>query len=198
MWEEMRSVEGSEERRALNIWVAEQLVDLRTSVSLDVSALAGKIQMSVAGVRKMESKELSNPNIESLNKYVEACGKTIGEFFEPKIPPENPRYDRYVHKVVKAALQHPKTKTYLRSLVGLLSEAMKTGPAEIAEKGASEVKQQRTNAEDHRPEQPAQNLNVSPFKERRKADDPSRNQHRRITDEPPPPPGRSENKNPPG
>jgi len=111
-------------RSPLTAWVVQRLVSFRTGAALDINAMAKETKISPAGIRKMESLEESNPTIENLYLYTKACGKTLGEFFEPLIPPENPRYDRYMHRVVQAALEHPTAKTYVRNLIGLLNEVM--------------------------------------------------------------------------
>ncbi len=89
----------------------------------------------------------SNPTIESIELYVKACGKTVGEFFEPLIPPDNPKYDRHVHRIIKTALENPRLKTYLRSLIGLLTEAMRHGEGNPGEQkgntASNEKKKQR-------------------------------------------------------
>lgn len=112
------------ERSELSAWVGEELKALRVRAGLDVNTVAKAAKMSPAGIRKMETAN-GNPTVESIDLYVKACGKTIGEFFAPKIPPGRPGYDRYVHGVIKSALEHPKTMDGVRHLVGLLSEAMK-------------------------------------------------------------------------
>jgi len=105
-------------------WVRRRLIDFRKGAGLSVADIIAKTRLSRAGIEKMEKPD-ANPTIDSLAQYVEACGKTLGEFFEPLIPPHNPRYDRHVHRVISDALQHPRAKSYLKSLVGLLSEAMR-------------------------------------------------------------------------
>lgn len=116
-------MEANEDRSPLSTWVVKRLICFRNAAGLDVHAIAKETKLSLGGVKKIESPH-SNPTVESLDLYVKACGKTLGEFFEPLIPPDNPRYDRYIHRIVQAALQHPIAKPYLRSLIGLISKVM--------------------------------------------------------------------------
>ncbi len=121
---ELREV-AEDSEQAVNVWVSAELRALRIRTGVSVATIAESMRLSVSGVAKIESGK-SNPRLDSLAAYVHACGKTLGEFFEPLIPPDNPRYDRYVHGVIRDGLQHPVAKSYIRNLIGLISLAMKT------------------------------------------------------------------------
>jgi transcriptional regulator with XRE-family HTH domain len=122
----------SKEEIPLKIWVGEQLRGLREGRGLSVEQVAEKAKLSPAGVRKMEGPN-SNITVDNLAALVKAFDLTLSEFFEPRIPPDNIRYDRYVHKVIKAALRHTAAKWHVQSFVGMITAVMKTQHPRAAE-----------------------------------------------------------------
>lgn len=102
--------------------VAAELVATRKRSGLTQTDIVSKTSglLSRSYVRKMETAG-SSPTIRTLHLYLSACGVTLGEFFEPWLPKDDPeRYDSFLHRVIKQALRHRKTRAYVESFVEML------------------------------------------------------------------------------
>lgn len=92
------------------------LEEYRNTAGLSVGELAKITGISRSGIEKMESGKIG-PTINSLKKYVEACGKSIGELFEEWIPKDRVKYERSIHCRIKEALRHPHSAKYIENML---------------------------------------------------------------------------------
>lgn len=81
--------------------LGERLRTFRESAHLDVSDLASKTGISVSGIRKMEGAD-SNPTFDTLKSYLEHCGVSLGQFFDPWYGKEYA--DKRIHNMVQRLL----------------------------------------------------------------------------------------------
>lgn len=63
-----------------SIVVGPTLASYRKAVNLSVQQVADKTGYSRSGIIKMERPE-ANPTVKSLQLYLRACGRTLGELF---------------------------------------------------------------------------------------------------------------------
>jgi len=101
--------------------IAHRLLEFRMAANLSSEEIAEKSRISLSGIRKME-REDSNPAIRSLHQYVKACGRTLGEFFEPWLPEGSVQYDQHVHRTISAALRHHTARQHIYTFVQMLRE----------------------------------------------------------------------------
>jgi transcriptional regulator with XRE-family HTH domain len=110
-----------ETAKALAERIAHRLEEFRIAANLSQEEIANKAEISLSGIRKMEGPE-SNPTVSFLNQYVRACGRTLGEFFEPWLPPGSIQYDQHIHRTIEAALKDRRARPHIYSLVQMLRE----------------------------------------------------------------------------
>jgi transcriptional regulator with XRE-family HTH domain len=115
-----------ETAQALTERIAHRLIEFRTAANLSQEEISVKADISLSGIRKMEDKDQSNPTVSFLNQYVKACGRNLGEFFEPWLPPGSIQYDQHVHRTIAAALKDNRSRPHIYTLVQMLRE-MKVG-----------------------------------------------------------------------
>jgi len=72
----MKSARGQDEQLA----VGPRLRRFREEAGLTKQELAAHMNYSLSGIKKMELPE-ANPTVKSMELYLRACGRTLGELF---------------------------------------------------------------------------------------------------------------------
>lgn len=101
--------------------ISRRLIEFREASNLSIEEVAKSAKISRSGVVKMESVR-SNPTLDYIDRYVRACGRTLGEFFEPWLPPGTIQYDRHIHRTISAALRDHRAKGHVYTFVEMLRQ----------------------------------------------------------------------------
>jgi len=63
--------------------VGARLVEFREKAGLSIQDMVDRTGLSRSGIEKMERDPDCSPTVRSIEGYVQACGRTLGEFFKP-------------------------------------------------------------------------------------------------------------------